>query len=297
MSTTDWFATRELQPGPFLVTEPGHVNEFLIPGDGRAILFDSGLGIGDVRRVVESLTDRDVLVVNSHYHFDHIGGNHLFSEIAIHEAGVEPLGQPVPAEWLTAYTEYAQGMLERFKVFRDVDERYFRVLAPEITLRPLPDDFDPKAWTIVPTVPTRTLGDGDRLDLGGRVLRVIHTPGHTPDCICLLDERSGELFAGDTLCTGPLYLHLPDSSVLDAAASTTRLAKEFLPEVTVVYVAHMLRYATDPHLIVETADALQAIVDGAASARQGIDIFSATVTEFWFERLSVVTPPEWANRG
>src|SRR5215475_9611505 len=60
-------------------------------------------------------------------------------------------------------------------------------------------------WSYRPTTATRTLRDGDQVELGGRDLTVLHTPGHPPDSICLLDERNGVLFGGDTINTGPIY--------------------------------------------------------------------------------------------
>ena len=80
----DWYEVYELQPGLFAIYEPGQFEEvisFLIEGETRALLFDTGLGIGDMRRVVDQLTDLDVVVLNSHTHYDHIGGNNLFDNI------------------------------------------------------------------------------------------------------------------------------------------------------------------------------------------------------------------------
>ncbi len=43
-------------------------------------------------------------------------------------------------------------------------------------------------------------------DLGGRILQVLETPGHTPGSICLLDRKNRILFAGDTVSYGPVFL-------------------------------------------------------------------------------------------
>lgn len=92
-----WFATRKLGEGTYLLAEPPHVNSYLILGSRRAVLFDTGMGIASIREVTESLTDLDILVVNSHYHFDHVGGNSQFAQIAIHSAGRDPVGEDVQA--------------------------------------------------------------------------------------------------------------------------------------------------------------------------------------------------------
>lgn len=286
-----WFATRKLGEDTYLLSEPPHVNSYLILGSRRAVLFDTGMGIANIREVVESLTDHDVCVVNSHYHFDHVGGNSLFQQIAIHAAGRGPLGQEVPAEWMTAYGRYAEAMLGALQPYKDADDRFFRLLTPEIVARPLPEGFDFTTWRTQPTVPTELLEDGDVLELGGRRLQVLHTPGHTPDCICLLDQDRKQLFAGDTLATGPLYAHLPDSDLAAFTRSTRRLADEVARQVEVVYPAHVLRYAAPAEFITQTADGFARVRDGSAQARPGTDIFGEQVREFWFETFSITLPP------
>src|SRR6266571_5685433 len=108
-------------------------------------------------------------------------------------------------------------------------------------IRQLPTGFDPADYRLVPTVPTRLLEDGDVLDLGDRKLRVLHTPGHSPDCICLLDESNGLLFGGDTINTGPIYAHLANSDLEKFAQSARRLA-DMNAAYRRVFVCHFLRY-------------------------------------------------------
>ncbi|MEE8523848.1 MAG: MBL fold metallo-hydrolase, partial [Thermoanaerobaculia bacterium] len=80
----DWFEVYEIRPDVLAIYEPGQFEEiisYLIIGSERALLFDTGLGIGDMRRLVDELTDRDVAVLNSHTHYDHVGGNHAFETV------------------------------------------------------------------------------------------------------------------------------------------------------------------------------------------------------------------------
>ncbi len=288
MTSNSWFVTRRLDDLTFLISEPPHVNSYLLLGSNRAVLFDTGMGIENIKKVVDGLTDLDLLVVNSHYHFDHSGGNSLFSEIAIHKEGAEPLAAGVPPEWLEMYTEFTTDMLEKFKLYKEIDDRYFHLLSVDLWPRPLPKGFSGATWKIPATVPTRLLTDGDVLDLGGRRLRVIHTPGHTPDCICLLDEASGALFAGDTLTTGPHYAHMPDSNLEAFAASTRRLDREFRAEVSSIFPAHILRYGVDAAFLTEVADGFEAVLNKAVEPQVGVDIFGDNVREYWFDRFSIV---------
>ena len=218
----DWFATRPLEDGIHLVSEPVHVNSFLVEGDEAAALIDTGLGIGNIRRVADDLATRDVFALNTHYHFDHTGGNHLFAERLIHEDGAAAIQRPVDPDLFRRYGEFIHRLGEALPRFATLDREYFHFLTDETTPRALPADFDLASWAYRPTTATRTLRDGDRVELGRRDLTVIHTPGHTPDGICLLYEHSGALFGGDTINTGPIYAQLQDSDLPAFARSTRR---------------------------------------------------------------------------
>ena len=290
MAAKDWFAVREVEPGIHLVGEPGHVNSWLITGSSAAVLFDTGMGISDIKAVVSELTDRPLRVVNSHHHFDHIGGNQLFPERAIHESGADLVQQQIPDEWLEAYMEYVAEMLAQVPAFEDLDQRYFRLLTTGTTPRQLPPEFDPKAWKIVPTAPTHLLADGDTIDLGGRKLHVLHTPGHTIDGISLYDDASGALFGGDTIMTGPIYTHLPTGDPADLARSARRLADELRGQVKTIYCQHMLRYGVDAAFLTEVADGAEQVMQGVITPVRGTDILGQQINEYWFDRFSITTP-------
>ena len=291
MFRTSWFEVQQLDPGVHLISEPGHVNSFLIQGAKSAILFDTGLGVANIRKVAEELSDHPLLVVNSHYHFDHTGGNRLFDEIAIHRIGARLLQQPSPPGLAAGYMAYTQRMLQAWGPYKEADDIYFHLLTAERMIRPLPEGFDPEAYRIVPTVPTRLLEEGDVLDLGGRKLRVMQTPGHSPDCICLLDEENGLLFGGDTINTGPIYAQLEDSNIDDFARSTARLA-EMADAVQRVFVCHFLRVENHPSLLREIAEGFQRLLSGDVSFRDNIDCLNYPVKVVCFDHFSIFVPSE-----
>jgi len=286
-----WYAVREHQPGVWLVGEPPHVNSFLVVGRELAVLIDTGLGFVPIRDVIDGLTELPVLVVNTHYHWDHVGGNAAFSEIAIHERGEDRLRRGPDMEEIRPYADRARRVLERYGGFRALDEELFWFATDETTPRPLPDGFDPERWTIAPTVPSRLLREGDMLDLGGRELRVIHTPGHTPDSICLFDERNGLLFGGDTYNTGPIYAHLPDSD-LDAFASSTARVAPLADGVRFVYVAHFARYVETGGFLREVAEGFRAAADGAVRWEDTRDESGRPARLARFARFGLLAPPD-----
>jgi len=81
---SDWFKVYAVAPGVYAITEPRQqeaVSFFLVVGTKRAVLFDSGLGVAKIGEVVARLTPLPVTVLNSHTHFDHVGGNREFTDV------------------------------------------------------------------------------------------------------------------------------------------------------------------------------------------------------------------------
>jgi len=283
---SSWFDVRELEPGVHLIGEPGHVNSFLVQGSKSAVLLDTGLGVANIRTVAQALTDKPLLVVNSHYHFDHTGGNGLFEDVAIHRIGGPLLERATPDEFAFLYMEYTRRVLEAWGPFKEADDLYFHLITAERLVRPLPDGFDPKAYRITPSRANRLLEDGDVLELGGRQLEVLHTPGHSPDCICLIDRNHGLLFGGDTVNTGPVYAQYEESDLNKFADSLARLAS-MRDDVRRVFVCHYMRLENEPGLLAEMADGFRRILEGDVELRANMDCFNEPVEEACFDHFSV----------
>ena len=213
----DWFEVYRVEDGIFAIYEPGQFEEvisFLIVGNDFALMFDTGLGIGDIRRVAEQLTDKDIVVLNSHTHYDHIGGNYQFDTIygtELEYTAARSLGSPPDA---------VAGFLRAGWVWK-----------------PLPPGFDAATFRSEPFEIDKYVAEGDRIDIGGRVLEILFTPGHAPDSICLLDRENRMLFTGDTFYLAPLYTHLPGSSFEDYATTAGRLAG-LAEDIDVAFTSH-----------------------------------------------------------
>jgi glyoxylase-like metal-dependent hydrolase (beta-lactamase superfamily II) len=200
----DWFEVYLIDDDIYAIYEPGQFEEvisFLIIGDDFALMFDTGLGIGNIRHVVDQLTDLDVVVLNSHTHYDHIGGNHLFDTIYgldTEYTRQRALGSPPDA---------VADFLREGWVWKQFPDGFSK------------SDYQSHAFTI-----DRIVGEGDRIDIGGRVLEILHTPGHAPDSICLIDRENRILFTGDSFYLAPLYTHIPGGSFDDYAKTAARLS-------------------------------------------------------------------------
>jgi glyoxylase-like metal-dependent hydrolase (beta-lactamase superfamily II) len=155
-------------------------------------------------------------------------------------------------------------------------------------LRPFPTDFDPASWELLPKDPTDTLSDGDSIDLGGRALTVVHSPGHTPDSICLLQEDSRILFSGDAIHTGPMYAHSPGADLHAYARTARRLAGEFSGVVDDILCAHGARYRTYLSMLARVADAFVEVASGGGIFEYTYDCFMDPVRHAVFDDFSVV---------
>lgn len=201
----DWFEVYKIAVNTYAIYEPYQFDEaisYLALGEQKAALIDTGTGLGNIKKVVTELTELPVYVLNTHTHWDHIGNNYRFEEVACynHPECISKMKQGVPN----------------------------KKLRPSITgdsiWKSLPEGIYADTWHIPPAEPSFLLEEADVIDLGGRRLEIIHTPGHSPGSICLLDIKNRILFTGDSYFPGPLYAHPEDVDIRDYMASMNKLA-------------------------------------------------------------------------
>lgn len=288
-----WYTTRKVMPGVWCIAEPQHCYNWLIEGDDRAILIDTSVGVRPLRPVVEQLTSRPITVVHSHCHVDHVGADHEFDAVEIHELGAATLEAGPRPDELAAYVTYARNQVAALETYRRLDREFFWLLTDPSVPRggsSTPDDWE--SWSIPAVRPTRTFRDGDVIDLGGRQLTVIHTPGHSHDSICLFEERTGLLVAGDTVGYGaPLYAHWPDSDVNAFARSAKALAA-MSSDVRVIVGSHYPHAIVDAELLGDLADALEDIQYHQAPLTPALDILGNPVYESHYPYFFITTPRE-----
>jgi glyoxylase-like metal-dependent hydrolase (beta-lactamase superfamily II) len=199
-----WFEVYKVQNGVYAIYESGQWEEvisYLIVGSEKALLFDTGLGIGDMKKLVSEITPLEPIVVNSHTHSDHVGGNYQFHNVY----GMD--------------TEFSRNNAKG-KSHEEMKD----VVAKVAIWKTLPDGFLPENFVSKPFSITKTLGNGDPFDLGDRTLEVIFTPGHTPDSLCLFDRQNRLFFTGDTFYPAPIYVYTPGSDFQEFAHSAALLA-------------------------------------------------------------------------
>jgi glyoxylase-like metal-dependent hydrolase (beta-lactamase superfamily II) len=102
--------------------------------------------------------------------------------------------------------------------------------------------YDLSSYRVRPARVTRTVEDGDRIDLGDRSFEVLHLPGHSRGSIGLWESSTGILFSGDSVYDGPLLDELPGSDIANYVLTMRRLRE--LP-VRVVHAGHDPSFGRD----------------------------------------------------
>ena len=170
---------------------------YLLVGKEKAMLIDTGYAFGNIRQAVRSVTDRPLIIVNTHGHCDHTGGNAQFEvPCYIHEADMA-LCRAHNSE------DMRRANAQRFRnaVNYETGETYYG----------LPEDFDEDAYAArgcgnLVSVKPRTV-----FDLGDITAEILWTPGHTKGGISVWYREKNIVFIGDA--TGFfVWLYADDST-------------------------------------------------------------------------------------
>ena len=156
---------------------------YLIEGNDRAALIDTGTGIGNLKEYVGRFTDKDVIVILTHGHLDHA-------------LGAEPFG--------TVYMNHQDDEVYERHRQPDYRELYYRMMPGYGDLEP--GDYAP-AMDIGRAL---NLADGKIFDLGGLTLEIVACPGHTPGSMTVLVREERILITGDA-CNPFTFLFFPEA--------------------------------------------------------------------------------------
>lgn len=236
MLKDSWFTIQEIDKKTFAISEYGHwekVHSFLLLGEEKAVLIDTGLGIDNIKKITDQLTDLPIEVITTHVHTDHIGSHREFEIIYVHEDD---------KDWLVNGIKGLSIEQIRKDISRDV------------TL-PTPKTFNPATYTPFQGEPTGLLHDGDVIDIGNRKITIYHTPGHSPGHISVFDNTKGYLFTGDLLYDEtPIYAFYPSTNPVDLVSSLERISE--IPNVTKIFGSHNT-LGLEPTILQEVKNAVK----------------------------------------
>lgn len=256
----DYYTVQAIDEKTFAIGEPRYFQKnfnYLIVGESRAIVFDAGTGQRDIQSVVQTLTDLPVTFIPSHLHYDHIGNDIFFDHTAL-----------INLPHLKSRTVDNALTLTRYEHLGEVE------------------GYGPAVIQI-----DQWLSPNELIDLGGRFLRVLYTPGHTPDSISLYDVDAGYLFAGDFLYPGPLYAFLPNSSLGDylQGAETIQAARQGGLR---VFGAHRDEEIGLPELGLDSVIALKnSLLEIRSGAADGTGIYPVSYSID--DRVVLLSEPKW----
>ncbi len=188
----DYYTIEYIDPQTIAIGEPRYHQQnysYLILGEKRALLFDTGPGVRDIRPVIDSLTDLPLTVTQSHFHYDHVGNHHRFKGVSV--ADLPALRERAEAGTLELTTSEHLGFVE------SIDK-------PDLVV---------SEWLPIDSY----------IDLGGRMIKLVHAPGHTRESVVLVDEQRNLLFTGDFVCPGPNADGLPGSDINEYLATARKL--------------------------------------------------------------------------
>lgn len=265
---SEWFKVFLVGENVYAIAEPYNFQEvisYLILGTERALLFDSGMGLDSISTVVKELTNLPVTIINSHTHYDHIGGNYEFENILA-------LNTDYTLNWA------GKGWSHELVKQEVTREAFCQKMLPNI---------DTAKYHVKPFTISGFIKDGHLFDLGQRIIEVVTVPGHTPDAMALFDKANGYLWTGDTFYEGPIWLFFEGTN-LDAYEKSIERLAALSPALNKVFPAHNTPIA-EPLRLIELVGAFNQILDGTKKAKQGGEFGHPddnTAVVFEFEHFS-----------
>ena len=187
----------------------GNFRMFLLAGEEKALLIDSGLSLRNVRKIAAGFTDLPLELLNTHADPDHIGANGEFDFCYMH-----------PDEEENYRRAGCRGSNEEFESFymHPADESHYRRSG--------------KSGKVIP------VRDGDEIDLGNRKLVIYHIPGHTPGSVAVLDRAGRFLISGDPIQrNGDIFMYSHGRD-LNAYIKGMEHLKEHLSEFDEIWPSH-----------------------------------------------------------
>ena len=257
-----WFNVKEIFPKVWVIDDHKAVNIYLVEGTDSALLIDTGIGAADLLSQVKKLSVKPLIVVNTHGHSDHAGGNYQFPRIYINAAdSAAARACASPESRATAAKNMLRGAFPQESEKSDGKELHFELVAVK---------------------------NGHIFNLGGRQIEVIDTPGHTPGSICLEDRQNKLLFSGDNNNTA-VWLFLPESLPLGKYLISLHILAGRISEFKTILPGHGIPKKSD--FINDQIECVNAILSGKCVPAT-YNTFAGKASLCQFGRASVAYDPD-----
>lgn len=259
----EFYNTVQIDAHTWLIEDCFKGYMYLLEGEKEAVLIDSGMGLPGLREHTGRLTQKPVMVINSHGHLDHVGGNCQFDRRYMMAADYDTLQEHTNAEF-------------REKLIRGFSQE-FGMQFKEKELKEIA-----QAGHMASFLP---LADGQIFDLGQRTLEIIAVPGHTKGSICILDRERKNLFSADTICDQGILLFFTHSASVSEYLYSIQLLKSKKKDYERIWPGHH-KYPLDLDYLEEYEECAKQILK---MPQQGEDICSNLGKgKIWYEgRISI----------
>lgn len=204
-----WFTHNKIDDNIWVINDNQQDNIYLVEGENSALIIDTGLGYQNLKSYVKAITDKPLVVINSHAHPDHAGGNHVFEHVHIHKDELKTLNY---------YTSEV--------VMIDTFNRFVNSNMPDHLL-----DKNKLSTSVL------TINEGFQFNLGGRTLSVIHIPGHSPGSIALYDSKSKNMFTGD-MTTKHIWLQVKHATSVKDFLNSIQKLKTYKTSINLLLPGH-----------------------------------------------------------
>ncbi len=254
MSNVPYFKAKEIAHRAWQIeynfTDREHVYCYLVEGSEAALVIDTMYGYGNLKAFCETLTDKPLRLVNTHFHFDHTAGNFDFDRCYMHHADI--------AAFYDSRVSTPEQMLERAR--EEAKDEY--KAAMEVS-----DFCAARDMKVYP------LYDGDLLDLGDRQIEVVDVGGHSPGSVVFVDRALRIAFTGDA-CNGNTLLDFGNALPVDTYLKNLLHLKHFQPEFDMCYGGHQVFTSG---IIDEGIELAARVLSGSDDREESVGLFGQKV--------------------
>ena len=255
---------------------------YVINGPERVLLIDTGFGVGDLKGLVQHLvgTEKEILVANTHHHYDHAYGNAQFDRCYCHQDEAFSMRRTMnPHIWDYLFDENGRN------IYTEFDRR---------------DIIPYRDYELIP-IPT-----GHRFDLGGGYeVEAIPLRGHSAGQCAYLDHHNHIIFTGDIGGAGRKYEGDPcaDNCTIETLWRDMRVVVSHLGEIEAMFPGHgmldvtssLLRYELDALDRImknpENADSIKTVVrNGQEQVQYAMNIHQGTAVKYNLTNVFRQTP-------
>lgn len=261
--TKSWFKVKQVADKVWRIDDNGGDFMYLVEGDEKALLIDTGRGYADLLAYIKSITKLPLMVVNTHGHHDHACGNFQFKQVYAHPNDFNLIHY-------CCNETYRANTIKQLLANSPESES---LIMKEVN-----------NYTAAKLIPVK---NGYIFNLGNRKLEVIETQGHTLGSICLLDAENKLLFAGDNN-NKVVWLFLKGCLPLEIYLQNLEKLKLRANDFDTILAGHC--EPLDKSFIDEQITCIKNILDGTCKG-ESYEPYSETALSCTFKRAQVAYDP------